>query len=135
MTRRSDELTDSRNQRATSPSASDAQRDRLSQGDGEKTEEIRECVSPSVRQKPSGGERGFSLAERLALTIPEAAQAVGVSERHLRSILPEIPHLYLGKRVVIPVDALREWLLDRAKAEPGRVEKIAEEVLRAIGDQ
>ena len=72
------------------------------------------------------------LADRLALTVPEAASAVGVSERHLRSMLPEIPHVHLGGRVVIPVDALRGWLLDRTKAERGRAEKVAEEVLRAV---
>ncbi len=77
-------------------------------------------------------DRGLRLADRLALTVPEAATAISVSERHLRSMLPEIPHVHLGGRVVIPVDALRGWLLDRTKSERGRAEKVAEEVLRAV---
>ena len=72
------------------------------------------------------------LSGRLALTVPEAAAAIGVSERHLRSMLPEIPHLYLGGRVVIPVDALRTWLQKRAEIEGSRVDAAVEEVLSDI---
>lgn len=74
------------------------------------------------------------LDERLALTLPEAAQALGVSERHLRSMLPEIPHLHMGKRVVIPVDALRDWLRSEANAEVSRAGKLAEEIVSGLGD-
>ncbi len=38
---------------------------------------------------------------RLALSVAEAAASIGVSERHLRTLLPEVPHVYVGGRVVI----------------------------------
>jgi hypothetical protein len=43
-------------------------------------------------------EKRHDLVGRLALTVPEAAKAVGVSERHFRSMLPKIPHIYFGWR-------------------------------------
>ena len=76
----------------------------------------------------------LALADRLALTVPEAAIALGISERHLRELLPEIPHVHLGGRVVIPVRAMEEWLRERANAERNRAETIAEDVLKAIGE-
>gem|GEM_PF-5217205 len=36
------------------------------------------------------------LPGRLALSLAEAARALGVSERHVREILPELPHVHLG---------------------------------------
>ena len=77
-------------------------------------------------------EPGFCLSNRLALSISEAAQSIGVSETHLRNIISEIPHLYLGKRVVIPVDLLREWLRNRIDREQGQVDKIVESTLREV---
>jgi excisionase family DNA binding protein len=73
------------------------------------------------------------LADRLALTVPEAAATLGVSERHLRSMLPEIPHTRLGGRVVIPVEPLREWLRNRAHAEQAAADSVAEEILADLG--
>ena len=64
----------------------------------------------------------LQLANRLALTVPEAAKAVGVSDRHLRSLLPEIPHTYLGGRIVIPVKAFEEWLSEQTKIEKARAD-------------
>ncbi len=69
------------------------------------------------------------INKRLALTIAEAAAAVGVSERHLRTVLPEIPHLHLGARIVIPIDALRGWLRERAETEVQGAAHIADEIL------
>ena len=75
---------------------------------------------------------GLNITGRLALTVAEAAEAVGVSERHLRSLLPEIPHTRLGERVVIPVKAFEEWLSERAKAERARVDQVADEIMAAF---
>ena len=69
---------------------------------------------------------------RLALTVAEAATAVGVSERHLRTMLPEIPHLRLGGRVLIPVDVFRDWLRERAQSEANTVDRAVEDVLADI---
>ena len=72
------------------------------------------------------------LADRLALRPREAAEALGIGERTLRQILPELPHVRVGGAVLLPVDALRAWLSDQAKTEQGRVEKVTEEILQAI---
>ena len=77
-------------------------------------------------------DKPLDLAGRLALTVEEAAQAVGVSERHLRSMLPEIPHTHLGTRVVIPVEGFRRWLEERARAEGSRVDAAVREVLDGL---
>jgi len=73
------------------------------------------------------------LANRLGLSVAEAAESIGVSERHLRSVLPEIPHCHVGARVVIPVEPLREWLRNRAQAEQTRADDIAAEILDDLG--
>ena len=69
------------------------------------------------------------LSDRLALTVSEAADAVGISERHFRSMLSEIPHVYIGSRVVIPVEPFKEWLRKRAEAQGARADAVAEEIL------
>jgi excisionase family DNA binding protein len=71
----------------------------------------------------------FRLSDRLALTVEEAAAAVGVSERHLRTMLAEIPHLRLGNRVVIPVKPFDEWLRKRAEQEANAIDQAVSEVL------
>jgi len=80
----------------------------------------------------SPNDRSVDLAGRLALTVEEAAQAVGVSERHLRSMLPEIPHTHLGTRVVKPVEGFRRWLEERSRAEGSRVDAAVREVLDGL---
>jgi hypothetical protein len=72
------------------------------------------------------------LAERAALTIPEAATAVGVSERLIRTLLPDIPHCHLGNRVVIPVSLLVEWLRKQAEKDQTVVGKAVNEILGEI---
>ena len=76
--------------------------------------------------------RPIILAERLALTVPEAATALGVSERHLRDLLPEIPHTYLGSRIVIPVEAMQKWLSDQTKAESNQIDEVVNDILKEI---
>ena len=73
------------------------------------------------------------LSRRLALRPKEAAEALGICERTLRQILPELPHVRVGGVVLLPVDALRAWLLEQAKAEQGQAQKMAEEILQVIG--
>lgn len=60
---------------------------------------------------------GNSASEvpRLCLSVFEASKSVGLSEKHFRDeILPHIPHLRVGRRIVIPVDGLREWLSEQS---------------------
>ena len=70
---------------------------------------------------------------RLALRPKEAAAALGVSERTLRQVLPELPHIRLGGSILIPVDCLREWLREGSEREARRAKETAEEILGAMG--
>jgi excisionase family DNA binding protein len=72
------------------------------------------------------------LTERLALRPSEAAKALGVSERTLRQILPELPHVRLGGRIVIPVQALREWLRELTETQKGRIDGAVDEIIQSI---
>ena len=74
----------------------------------------------------------FQLSDRLALRPAEVAKALGLSERTIRQVLPELPHFRIGSAVVIPVDALRTWLRDRAKIEGSRIDTVVEEVLSDV---
>jgi hypothetical protein len=70
----------------------------------------------------------LDLDGRLALSIAEAAKALSVSERHLRSHLSEIPHVHIGGRVVVPVDTAKEWLRERARQTEVTSNKIVDEI-------
>ncbi len=77
-------------------------------------------------------ERPIQLNNRLTLSVREAAEAIGVSERHLRSMLPEIPHLRIGTRVVIPVERLKQWLSERADTEAKNVDKACNDIINEL---
>ncbi len=72
------------------------------------------------------------LVDRLALRPKEAAEALGISERTLRQLLPELPTVRRGNIVLVPVAGLREWLREESEAERGRVEKAVTEILEAV---
>ena len=72
------------------------------------------------------------LSDRLALRPKEAAQVLGLSERALRALLPELPHVRAGGAVLIPVDLLGEWLRQRAAAPGLEAKQVADEVLREL---
>ena len=73
------------------------------------------------------------LANRLALRPTEAARALGICERTLRQILPELPHVRVGGAVLLPVEGLQAWLRERATTERKRADEIADEILRTVG--
>ena len=52
--------------------------------------------------------------ERLALKPDEAAIALGISTRLLWSLIAnnQIPFKRINRRVLLPVDSLRAWLLE-----------------------
>ncbi len=77
-------------------------------------------------------ETAVRLSERAALTIPEAAASLGVSERHLRTVLPEIPHFHLGDRVLIPQGQLVEWMRSEVDSERNRSDEIVRKVVEAV---
>ena len=85
-----------------------------------------------MSEHPPRKRLAVSLADRLALRPAEAAQALGIGERTLRQILPELPHVRVGGAVLLPVEGLRAWLRERAEAEQGRVEKAVDEILETV---
>ncbi len=90
-------------------------------------------MSSKINEKEISVKSGeIGLTDRLALRPKEAAEALGIGERTLRQLLPELPHVRVGGVVLIPVDALRGWLRDRAKGEKGRVEAVVDDVLQSI---
>ena len=59
---------------------------------------------------------GERTVPRLCLSVFEASKSVGLSEKHFRDeILPSVPHLRVGRRILIPVDGLREWLSEQSR--------------------
>lgn len=67
------------------------------------------AVAAAIERAEQRGE-DRARAQRTHLSIREAADAVGVSERHLRTLIDDgtIPSLTLGRRVVVPRRALEE---------------------------
>lgn len=53
---------------------------------------------------------------RLALRPKQAARALDIGERKLWELTNRglIPHVKLGKVILYPVDALRDWLAEQA---------------------
>lgn len=86
--------------------------------------------SPSQTER-----RRLDLANRLALSTAEAARALGVSERHLRSIRHELPTVHFGGRVLFPVDALREHLSKRATCGESAIDASVREIMRDISGE
>ena len=70
------------------------------------------------------------LQNRLALSIAEAAQVVGLSENAFRTVLPEIDRVYVGRRILIPVTSLQKWLGEAARQDGARNEAIFDELTK-----
>jgi excisionase family DNA binding protein len=68
----------------------------------------------------------------LALRPREAADALGLSERKLRELLPELPTVRRGRIVLIPVEPLRRWLREESETERARGDKVVAEILEAV---
>jgi len=77
----------------------------------------------------SRSERSFRLSDRLALREEEAAEALGISVRKLRDMLPRLPHVRDGGTVMIPVDSLRDWLREQARAGGDRIDATVQEIM------
>ena len=89
---------------------------------------------PELKDRSLDGKaESFDLANRLALRPKEAARALGLSERALRTLLPKLPTVRAGGAVLIPVDTLREWLRTQAGREQDEVDRAVEDTLRKIG--
>lgn len=54
---------------------------------------------------------------RLGLSIEEACESIGVSWDFWREhVAPSVPIVRRGRRKIVPVAALEQWLLDNAEA-------------------
>ncbi len=92
-------------------------------------------AEPRKADRRQGSAQAVSLQDRLALRPAEAARALGLSERALRQILPQLPHLHAGSAVLIPVDSLREWLREQAHASAKDAKNVVEGVLRDLASR
>lgn len=56
-------------------------------------------------------------ADALTLSLRDAARRLGVSQRHLWTLVNAgtIPHVRLDRRLLIPVETLRDWLGGQAR--------------------
>ncbi len=66
-------------------------------------------------------EPALDLTNRLALRIPEAAEALGISKRLVEQLIKsgDIPHLRVNTAVLLPVQSLKRWLIDQAECQTG----------------
>lgn len=96
-------------------------------------ESAQRCAACGSHEARSTRPEPLDLVNRLSLRPPEAAAVLGVSERTLRVLLPELPHVRRGGVVLVPVDALREWLGREAKAQRESAQATAGEILEALG--
>ena len=83
--------------------------------------------------KPEGKRRPqVRLSDRLALRPAEVAQVLGLSERSVRQLLPELPVVRVGTAALIPVEQLREWLRDRARVAEKDLDDVADAILQSF---
>ncbi len=80
----------------------------------------------------SSPEPRAEFTDRLALRPAEVARALGLSERTIRQILPQLPHLRVGGAVLVPVEGLREWLRTQSRIEGSTVDRAVQEVLASL---
>ena len=76
----------------------------------------------------------LDLDSRLALRPAEAARVLGLSERALRQILPQIPHLHAGSAVLISVDSLRDWLREQEQVRQHEINTTVHEIVESLDD-
>lgn len=73
------------------------------------------------------------MSDRLSLRPREAAEALGISDRTLRTWMRDegLPYLRLNGVVLIPRAGLDKWLAERVSAEH-RAEALANEILSEL---
>jgi excisionase family DNA binding protein len=72
----------------------------------------------------------LNLADRMALRPKEVARALGLSERTVRQILPELPTVRVGSVVLVPKEMLERWLQEQAETQEGRIDTVVDEVMK-----
>ena len=56
------------------------------------------------------------MAERLAVDLAEAGEMLGVGRSTVHKMVRagKLPHVRIGRRIIIPVKALKDWLEQQA---------------------
>lgn len=75
-------------------------------------------MATTTRSKQGTAERATASADRLALRIPEAARACGCGTRTIWRLISthRLRVARIGRRVVVPVDALRDFIAEGGAA-------------------
>ena len=83
---------------------------------------IPERKTPEQKQEEMLENPGVPLANRLAITVPEMAEALHISPTiaYELSKQPDFPSFYIGHRKLINLEGLQRWMDERCKgvAEP-----------------
>ena len=88
---------------------------------------------PARLPRPGSGDRPpLRLDDRLALRPAEVADVLGISERTVRDLLPELPVVRVGSCALVPVEGLRAWLRSHARIEGNRLDAMTEEILKDV---
>lgn len=63
----------------------------------------------------------FEKLEPMAVSAPEAARLLGVSKPKVYELMgrEDFPSFKLGKRTLVSVDGLREWVRDQSGGKAG----------------
>ena len=73
-------------------------------------------MTGKVANRSGGGRRGLSsyatIDRRLCVTVPEAAEMLGISRNFAYQLVREgnLPSIRFGKRILIPIAALKKML-------------------------
>ena len=70
------------------------------------------------------------LTTRFTVTAAELARALGIGVRLVRDYQAELPHVWIGNRILFPVDGVREWLRKRAEADHGAADRLADDIVK-----
>jgi hypothetical protein len=62
----------------------------------------------------------------------ELAVLLGIGETKARQLLPELPTVDLGGVRVVPIDALRRWLLERAETKQASLPRDVEAIIESL---
>ena len=77
----------------------------------------------------------LDLNTRLSLRQKQTAVALGISERKLREITPQLTTVWIGRVRLYPVEALRNWLIEEAERQAEAVKnrnQIVKQSLRRV---
>ena len=87
-------------------------------------------------QDPLPASGRLALREKVALTVEEAAELIGVSERSFRDhLLIHCPKFYVGRNVRIPRRLFEKYVEELAQEEQERGKETAAQLLNRTQEQ